>query len=184
MIQIRLHGLGGQGVVLTSQLLGKAALNSGLWANSLPFFTTAQRGGVVTAFTRISKETIGERCFIYEPDYLVIFHSTLLGNPEIFDGVKPETIILLDGKPERINIPVVAEIPIYWLDASNIARRILNGPYTSTTMAGAILRLFDNISFNDLAAAIGDTFPSRHCDKNILAAKAGYDAIAKFQREE
>ena len=77
MLESRFHGLGGQGVVLTTHLLGKAATKGGMWAHSFPFFTTAMRGGMVTAYSRIETGPIDERCFIYTPDILILFHENL-----------------------------------------------------------------------------------------------------------
>ena len=52
--EIRLHGIGGQGVAAAADLLGLAAVKDGRWSHSFPFFGTEIRGGVVTAYTRIS----------------------------------------------------------------------------------------------------------------------------------
>ncbi len=59
IFEIRLHGIGGQGVAASADLLALAAVRAGMWAHSFPFFGTEIRGGNVTAFTRISPDPFG-----------------------------------------------------------------------------------------------------------------------------
>lgn len=173
MQQIRLHGLGGQGVVSTAHLLGKAAMFSGLWANSLPFFSTAQRGGKVVAYTRIDSSRIDDHCYIYEPDILVVFHSSLLQEDEILKGVKSGTKILISVDEQTAGVMEYTSLDTFCLDGEHIARSILGIPVPSTVMAGAILKIFPQIPFANLAKAIEGSFPQKYIEKNVRAAEEG-----------
>jgi pyruvate ferredoxin oxidoreductase gamma subunit len=55
MLELRIHGRGGQGVVTMAELLAKAAVSAGLEAQTLPFFGVARRGAAVKASERLSK---------------------------------------------------------------------------------------------------------------------------------
>lgn len=173
MHQIRFHGLGGQGVVSTAHLLGKAAMFSDMWANSLPFFSTAQRGGKVVAYTRIDNNRIDDHCYIYEPDILVLFHSSLLRDQDVYEGLKSDTKILICADEKSVNVYKDTQQVVYYLDGENIARTILGIPVPSTVMAGAVLKFLSQIPFRNLEKAIEDSFPKKHIENNVRAAKEG-----------
>ena len=175
MIQIRFHGLGGQGVVSAAHLMGKAAVIGNLWANSLPFFTTSQRGGKVSAYTRIDKDPIDQHCYIYEPDILVIFHPLLLNDNEIMHGLKANSKLLINGSTKDIvgMDPSIHEI--YLLNAEEIARSVLGIPVPSTVMAGALLRVLDILTMDNLKNAIDQSFSPKSAALNIIAVEMGYE---------
>ena len=47
MLELRIHGRGGQGVVTMAELLAKAAVKAGKEAQTLPFFGVERRGAAV-----------------------------------------------------------------------------------------------------------------------------------------
>lgn len=172
--EIRFHGLGGQGVVTTAHLLGLAATRGGMWAHSFPFFSTAQRGGTVKAFTRISDRPIHIKSFIYEPDILVVFASELLTVPETLDGWHTGKAILVNtASPQCLPDPV--SLDCQWLDAEKIARSILGRVTISTVMAGAVLRQSNIVPFEYLEQAIEETFDRNIAELNISAARKGFE---------
>lgn len=172
--EIRFHGLGGQGVVTTAHLLGLAATKSGLWAHSFPFFSTAQRGGTVRAFTRIADTPIHIKSFIYKPDVLVVFASDLLAVPETLDGWQTGKAILINTfSPE--SLPDLVGLECQWLDAEEIARSVLGRSTISTVMAGAVLSLSNIVPFEYLEQAIEETFARKIAKMNIRAARIGFE---------
>jgi 2-oxoacid:acceptor oxidoreductase gamma subunit (pyruvate/2-ketoisovalerate family) len=50
MIEVRFHGRGGQGAVVASEILAKAAVKEGMFASAFPFFGVERRGAPVMAF--------------------------------------------------------------------------------------------------------------------------------------
>ena len=91
MYEIRLHGLGGDGVVRLSEIIGMAVMESGKWAHSFPFFGTEIRGAAVKAFTRIDDKPITIRSYIYEPDVLILTNDMLLDQPDVTAGIQKKT---------------------------------------------------------------------------------------------
>ena len=53
MIEIRIHGRGGQGAVIASQILAQAAFREGMHVQAFPAFGSERRGAAVTAFLRL-----------------------------------------------------------------------------------------------------------------------------------
>jgi pyruvate ferredoxin oxidoreductase gamma subunit len=56
MLEIRIHGRGGQGAVTFAELLAEAADLAGWQAQAFPSFGVERRGAPVTSFVRLSKE--------------------------------------------------------------------------------------------------------------------------------
>ncbi len=67
MIEIRIHGRGGQGNVVAAYLLATAAFEEGRYVQAFPNFGAERRGAPVTAFVRIADRPIRRRCQVREP---------------------------------------------------------------------------------------------------------------------
>ncbi len=182
MLESRFHGLGGQGVVLTTHLLGSAALKAGKWAHSFPFFTTAMRGGMVTAYARIAKFAIDERCFIYTPDVLILFHENLLQVDDVVNGIKPDGNIIVNTDKNILERPAGFEGNIFLVDARKIAEITLGRPVFSTVMAGAFINVQDMVTIDLLCDAIDENFTGKLASVNREAAEQGHVNTSKMIR--
>ena len=72
MIEIRIHGRGGQGAVIASQILAQAAFREGMHVQAFPAFGSERRGAPVTAFLRLDRSPIWVRSEVYEPNGIMI----------------------------------------------------------------------------------------------------------------
>lgn len=181
MLESRFHGLGGQGVVLSTHLIGKAAIRAGMWAHSFPFFTTAMRGGLVTAYCRIEQMAIDERCFIYTPDVLILFHESLLQVEEIVNGIKTDGTILVNTDKSSLVAPDGFDGNIFIIDARKIAETTIGRPVLSTVMAGAFINVQEMISVDQLCASIEESFTAKLASDNQKAARQGHAGISKIR---
>src|SRR3546814_4416402 len=68
MLQIRIHGRGGQGVVTAADMLSLAAFEQGRHAQAFPSFGSERTGAPVVAFCRIDDHEIRLREPIMVPD--------------------------------------------------------------------------------------------------------------------
>ena len=94
-IEIRWHGRGGQGAVTSAELLAKAAINEGKFAQAFPSFGPERRGAPVVAFNRIDTQSpIRIRAEIREPDVVVVLDPTLLSVVKVTAGLKPKGILI------------------------------------------------------------------------------------------
>ena len=130
MIEIRLHGRGGQGAVTSAELLAQAAIAQGKYAMAFPSFGPERRGAPVAAFFRVSDEPIKTREKIYEPDVVAVLDSSVLEIVNVTDGLKPEGTLI-------INAPVCEETcradygfsgRLAFVDADKIAKEVLGCP--------------------------------------------------------
>ncbi|HWV86829.1 MAG TPA: 2-oxoacid:acceptor oxidoreductase family protein, partial [Capillimicrobium sp.] len=78
MLQVRLHGRGGQGVVTSAELLAAAAFADGRHPQAFPSFGSERSGAPVVAYCRIDDRPIRSHEPIAEPDVVVVQDPTLL----------------------------------------------------------------------------------------------------------
>jgi len=62
MIEIKFQGIGGQGVVVASEILARACFEEGLYPQCFSIFGGERRGAPVAAFVRISDKKIDLKC--------------------------------------------------------------------------------------------------------------------------
>jgi 2-oxoisovalerate ferredoxin oxidoreductase gamma subunit len=175
--ELRWHGRGGQGCVTASELLAKAVIEEGRWAQAIPSFGPERRGAPVSAFNRISDEEIHIRSGVYEPDILVVLDQTLLSLEEIIDGLKPDGIVIVNSKqpPEviRSRIKFVGKLAL--VDASGIALQVIGVPIANTAILGAVARATNLVSLDAVAGAIRERFPGSIGEKNAAAARRAFE---------
>lgn len=99
MLQIRIHGRGGQGVVTAAEMLSIAAFEQGRHAQAFPSFGSERTGAPVVAFCRIDDQEIRLREPIQAPDVLIIVQDpTLLHQVDVFQGLKPDGFVLINSR--------------------------------------------------------------------------------------
>src|SRR5208283_1911563 len=99
MVEIRWHGRGGQGAVTSAELLARAAIAEGKYAQAFPSFGPERRGAPVLAFVRVDKsKPIRIRAEIKEPDVVVVLDPGLLTTVNVLTGLKPGGIVIINSK--------------------------------------------------------------------------------------
>ncbi len=181
MIEIRFHGRGGQGAVKASDVLAIAAFKEGKEVQAFPFFGVERRGAPVTAFTRISDDTIRIHCYIYEPDVVVILDPTLIGAVPLTEGLKTngKIIINTERKPEEFEFSNTENPIIYTVDCSAIAVRHGLGspaaPIVNTAILGAVAKATGLVKIESIEEAIKEKIPLKK-EKNAIAARESYES--------
>jgi pyruvate ferredoxin oxidoreductase gamma subunit len=85
---IRMAGVGGQGVVTGSHILSTAVINAGGESTIVPFYGSEKRMAPVESYVRVSDEAIYEIGEITFPHIIIIFH------PQVITHGKSYTILL------------------------------------------------------------------------------------------
>jgi pyruvate ferredoxin oxidoreductase gamma subunit len=174
MIEIRIHGRGGQGAVTSTELLALAAINEGKYAQAFPSFGPERRGAPVVAFTRINDKPIRTREMVYTPDIVVVLDPTILKIVDVTTGLKKHGIIILntskDEKTIRNSFGIQAKLAT--VNATDIAIQNLGLPITNTTMLGALIKASGVIKIASIEAPLRKRF-GRIAEKNWNALKCG-----------
>lgn len=184
MIEIRLHGRGGQGGVTAAELLAQAAISEGNYAQGFPSFGPERRGAPVTAYIRMSKEPIYLREPIDHPDVVVVMDSTLIGLVDVFEGMKPGGRLVINAPGERIEElkDTARGFNLAVVDASTIAAEILGVPITNTAIIGSIVRATSICELASLEQPLTNRF-GRLAAKNRTAMQHAFDATLLFGEE-
>lgn len=182
MYEIRLHGLGGEGVVRLSEMIGMAAMEEGRWAHSFPFYGTEVRGAAVKAFSRVDDQAITVRSYIYEPDVIVLLNDTLLNLPDVRSGIKPDTIFLVNRECDSQALAAELGCKVIAIGATSLAQKMLGRPITNTVMFGALVAATSLLKMETVEKVIRDNFPPAIAEKNVEAARKGYQ-LAKEANE-
>lgn len=180
MIEIRIHGRGGQGAVIASKVLAIAVFRDGKHVQSFPSFGVERRGAPVTAFTRVDDRPIRLRCQIYEPDHLVVLDPTLLQAIDVTVGLKPGGWIVINSSKPPSAFDFLSSYRVATVDASAIAIRHRLGPASApivnTAILGAFARVTGLVSLDALRAAVHEAVPIKQ-DANISATEEAYHDV-------
>ena len=186
MIEIRFHGMGGQGAVMGALILAEAAFSEGKYAQKIPVYGGMRRGGDVTVFLRLDDKPIRRTSGIYEPDALVVLDPALAGKPAVQKGLKKGGIAVLNSEraPSEVDFGVelrkAATVAATGVSAQLFGVRAI--PITNTTMLGAIAKVTDWIELDSLFEPIRHAFPGRIGEINVEACKKGYEIVKEGRK--
>jgi pyruvate ferredoxin oxidoreductase gamma subunit len=176
MIELRLHGRGGQGAVTSAELLAQAAISEGKYAQAFPSFGPERRGAPVVAFCRISDEPIRLRTNIYHPDLVLVLDPSILRLVKVSAGLKDDGVLVTNTKYSGAEIRKELSIThdLATCNATRIAREELGLPITNTTMLGALLKAREIVPVDSLLGPLEKRF-GRIASKNIGAFKRAFE---------
>ncbi len=177
MRELRIHGRGGQGSVTAAELIAFAAFEGGVYAQAFPAFGVERRGAPVQAFVRFSDAKIRLRSQIYEPDYIIVQDPTLIGDVDVFMGMKSGGIAIINTEKPDFNSGVPEGVKVYAIDATTIALEELGVPITNTTLMGAFAAATGEIKLESLEHALRNRFSGSMADKNVKAAARAYNLV-------
>ena len=175
MIEIRLHGRGGQGAVTSAELLALAAINQGMYGQAFPSFGPERRGAPVIAFCRIDDKPIRIRANISRPDLVMVLDPSILRLVNVTAGLKDDGILVTNTRytGEEIKKELGITHALATVNATEIAIQELGLPITNTTMLGSLLKAREIIPHDSLIDPLKKRF-GRIAEKNIKAYQRAY----------
>ncbi len=182
---IMIVGVGGQGTLLTSRILGGITRKAGYDVKISEVHGMAQRGGSVVTYVRygdkVAEPVVEEGC----ADVLIAFEKLEALRYAHFlkkDGVlivndlrmDPMTVAAgLAEYPENIMEVLEEKHRVVKVDAQAIAKEIGNARVFNTVMIGVAAKSMD-FDREDWIKIIEETVPPKTVDINIKAFEAGY----------
>jgi pyruvate ferredoxin oxidoreductase gamma subunit len=185
MLQIRIHGRGGQGVVTAAELLSIAAFEQGRHAQAFPSFGSERTGAPVVAFCRIDDRPIRLREPIHAPDVLLVQDPTLLHQVDVFQGLKPAGYVLINTRRSLAELGIgeltdqFDQARLITVPATAIALEYLGRPMPNAVMLGGFAALTGILSIDAVAHAITDKFKGEVAARNIEGARAAYALVGE-----
>lgn len=177
MLEIRIHGRGGQGNVVAAYLLADAAFRAGRHCQAFPAFGAERRGAPVTAFVRIARRPILRRDAVKEPAFLVVQDVTLLHEPGLAAGLLPQGRILLNADATPAEVQARYGIEPVTLAADALAEAHLGRRLPNVALLAAFLKLTGLLPARALAEALAARFRGPVLESNLALAEAAAAAV-------
>ena len=189
MLQIRIHGRGGQGVVTAAELLSIAAFEQGRHAQAFPSFGSERTGAPVVAFCRIDDREIRLREPVLNPDVLIVQDPTLLHQVDVFQGLPSNGYVLINSRRSFEELGLAEIMQRYQSDrlttvpATEIALKHLGRPLPNVALIGGFAALSGLVSLDAVSHAIREKFSGKVADANIAAAAHAFEHITRELEE-
>jgi len=198
-LNLIITGVGGQGNVLASQILGQTALRKGFRVTIGETFGLSQRGGAVMSHIRLSEAKLYGPLIPPNTAHVIIGLEPLETLRIVEEYGNEETVFITNSRPihplnviagdveypdpEWIrNILEKAGQKLYWLNATDKALD-LGGPIIlNMIMLGALCALPGfPLAASDIQEVIQSIFPASKLPANVRALQIGGDMIRDYE---
>jgi len=179
--EIRLHGMGGQGVVACGELIAIAASYEDKFCRAFPMYGSARRGAPVLAFAQIGREDEATRSMIYNPEYLLVLDPPMPEAMDVTQGLQDRGVVVYNTTKTPAEAKALFKKDLRKLgvvDATGIAVDVIKRPIPNTTILGAFAKTTGLLKMDSIFKAIEKRFPPRLAEPNKETAQAGYDRVA------
>lgn len=185
-IEIRWHGRGGQGAKTAALLLADVAFKTGQNVQGFPEYGPERMGAPITAYNRISRDSIRVHSNIYTPDYVVVVDETLLYSVDVTAGLKPSGAIIVNTAKKASEImPYLNGYKgrVVTVDARSISEQTLGKNFPNTPMLAATVAVSGVMRrrefINEMKASFEHKFAKKPevIDGNMQALKMAYDSV-------
>ncbi|HEY9189955.1 MAG TPA: 2-oxoacid:acceptor oxidoreductase family protein [Sulfurovum sp.] len=166
---MRISGLGGQGVVTSAHILGSAMDNAGKFASLVPFFGSEKRMAPVEAYVRASSEPIYEVGEVVYPDIIMIYHSQVITHGKsytmpFYAGLKKNSLVIintdvdvLDKEDKEVLTRLNAKVVQF--NATELALKIAGTELaTNMAMMGMLLGITKLVTEDNIEKAVRERF--------------------------
>ena len=185
MKEIRVHGRGGQGVVLASEIFVNALIKEGKHAACFPYFGFERRGAPVVGFIRFDESPIRQKDQIYHPDCVAVMDGTLFRAVPIYQGLKEQAVLILNESRGLSEISVPGEVQrVGLVDATRISMEVLNTFIPNTAMLGALCRTTGWVKFPSLVKSVKEMLDRKILKKNLQVMERAYEETEVFDLGE
>lgn len=179
MIEITIHGRGGQGGVTLAKLIATAEFLRGKHVQAFGVYAAERSGAPLQAYVRVDKKEITNHNQVRTPDHLIVLDRTLIAEG-ITVGLKDDGWIILNTPeaPEAF-AKIFPGRSVATIDATRIAVENELGtkavPIVNTTVFGAACKVLD-IPLGDLISALAEV---KLTGANQTAAEEAYRSVVQ-----
>lgn len=186
-MNIMVVGVGGQGTLLTSRIIGKTALSKGYDVKLSEVHGMAQRGGSVVTFVRYGDKVYEPVCEEGSVDVLISFerlealryaHFLKADGVIVVNDTRIDPMTVVTGAktyPENIIEKLSGEHTLYSIDGAAIAKKLGNSKVLNSAVLGLAAK---HIGFTEeeWIEVLKATVPPKTIEINTAAFKAGYES--------
>lgn len=182
MLQIRLHGRGGQGAVTAAEMLSLSAFMEGHCAQAFPSFGSERTGAPVVAYARIDQKEIRTHEPILTPDIVLVQDRTLLSVVDVFAGLSDSGYAIINSaeQPEVVVPDLVKRLPpghVFTVPATDFAMQKIGRPLPGAPMIAALAAVTDIFKLESVQKSFQTRYPGKVGDANAETAALAYEFI-------
>lgn len=172
LTEIRIAGFGGQGVILSAIIIGKAAsIFQNGFATMTQAFGPEARGGSSSAQVILSDQPVLYP-YVTQPDILVVMSQEAYSRftPELKDGgilIVEEDLVRLTGLPRNIRV--------YGVPATRLAEELGKKMVLNVVMVGFFCAVTALLDRDAMRNAVADSVPSPFRELNLRAFDKGFE---------
>lgn len=171
VIQVRIGGFGGQGVVLAGALLGHAAVRDGLWVSGSNSYGAQARGGAARSEVVISNRPIAFP-HVLQADVLVAMSQSAYD--AFSDNLsEQDPVVIYDAGlvvPRKLDAARQAAMPATEAAVSDLG----NKQVANIVILGATAALTEIVGIEALETAVKEQIDPRFRDLNLRALARGF----------
>lgn len=171
--EIRVGGLGGQGVILCGIIIGKAAsIFAGKHATLIQAFGPEARGSACSAQVSVADEAIGYP-YVKTPDILVVMSPDAY--TQFVPALKPGGTLLYEKDLITLDSNLPEGAKALGIPATRFAEEIGRRLVLNIVMAGFFTGVTDLLPMEAVERAVRDSVPRGTEDLNQRAFRKGYE---------
>ena len=172
LTEIRLAGFGGQGVILSAIVLGKAAsIYQGAYATMTQNFGPEARGGACSAQLVLSDSPVLYP-YVTHPDIMMVLSQEAYVRfaPEL----KNHGILIVEQDLVRVS-DLNREIQVYSIPATRIAEELGKRMVLNSVMVGFFTSVTNLLNPDAVRQAVAASVPASFKDLNLKAFEKGFE---------
>ena len=172
LTEIRIAGFGGQGVILSAIVLGKAAsIFQGTFATMTQNFGPEARGGACSAQLVLSDSPVLYP-YVTKPDILIAMSQEAYTRfiPELKDG----GILIVEQDLVRVS-DLNKDIQVYSVPATRIAEELGKRMVLNSVMVGFFTAVTQLLQADAVRKAVADSVPASFRELNLKAFEKGLE---------
>ena len=181
LTEIRISGFGGQGVILSAIVIGKAGciFDKG-YSTMTQAFGPEARGGACSAQVILSNEPILYP-YVTRPDILVTMSQEAysLFSPQL----KEDGILVIEQDLVRVD-KLPAGVRVYGVPATRLAEELGKRMVLNIVMVGFFAAVTDVLEPQSIRDAVGDSVPPAFRELNLKAFDKGFEYGTKHLSAE
>lgn len=193
-LDVVFSGVGGQGVVVLSDIFCEAAMLDGFDVAKAEIHGMAQRGGSIVAYARIGDKVesplietgkadaiVGFEVLetaralpMLKPNGTVIVNMKLIQPTSFPKGVKPKTT------QELIDLIQAKALKVHQVDGNGIAQKVGNNLVVNTVLLGALSALADiPVKRESFEKAMASRLKPKYLNVNMRAFQLGRESVLR-----
>ncbi len=172
LTEIRIAGFGGQGVILSAVVLGKAAsIYENRFATMTQNFGPEARGGACSAQLVLSDSPVLYP-YVTQPDIMVIMSQEAYNR--FAADLKPGGLLIIEEDLVRVS-NLNRDKQVYSIPATRFAEELGKRMVLNSVMVGFFTAVTKLLGAEAVRKAVGDSVPSSFRELNLKAFDRGYE---------